>query len=138
MHWLYLPALACAGFAAGWLFAFRRHGGRPVEARLQREVESLRDEIWELKGAAAERDRAEAANEAKSRFLATVSHEMRTPLNGILGMADLARGPNLSAEQAYYLEMIRASGGALATLIEEVLDFSKIEAGQARSRRCAV
>jgi len=130
---LILAALAAslAAFALG-LAAGRRLRTKDSEAesRLQQEIEALRDEIWELKGAAAERDRAEAANEAKSRFLATVSHEMRTPLNGILGMADLARGANLTAEQAYYLEMIRASGGALANLIEEVLDFSKIEAGK--------
>lgn len=118
-------------FWAGWILGARRRPDAPSpDAKLQQEIDRLRDEIWELKGAAAERDKAEAANEAKSRFLATVSHEMRTPLNGILGLADLARGPNLTAEQAYYLEMIRASGGALSSLIEEVLDFSRIEAGK--------
>ncbi len=131
--WLFVPAIASLGaFGAGWLIAERNsvNGFSKREEELQRAVESLRDEIWELKGAAAGRDKAEAANEAKSRFLATVSHEMRTPLNGILGMSELARGPNLTAEQAYYLEMIRASGGALSSLIEELLDFSKIEAGK--------
>ncbi len=125
---LALPAV----FLAGWALRARKSAQAPAHliSALQQEVESLRDEIWELKGAAAERDKAEAANEAKSRFLATVSHEMRTPLNGILGMADLMRGANLTAEQSYYLEMIRASGGALASLIEEVLDFSRIEAGK--------
>jgi len=126
--------LACAvpaAFVAGWWISSRRQKPQPSpDLALQQEIESLRDEIWELKGAAAERDKAEAANEAKSRFLATVSHEMRTPLNGIMGMADLTRGANLTAEQSYYLEMIRASGGALASLIEEVLDFSRIEAGK--------
>jgi signal transduction histidine kinase/CheY-like chemotaxis protein len=126
--------LACAvpaAFYAGWRISSRRQMPQPSpDHALQQEIESLRDEIWELKGAAAERDKAEAANEAKSRFLATVSHEMRTPLNGIMGMADLTRGANLTAEQSYYLEMIRASGGALASLIEEVLDFSRIEAGK--------
>lgn len=126
-----IPVGALICFAAGWaLSRIPRLAPEVEEARLLRENEALRDEIWELKGAAAERDKAEAANEAKSRFLATVSHEMRTPLNGILGMADLAKGENLTAEQQYYLEMIRASGGALANLIEEVLDFSKIEAGK--------
>ena len=128
-HQLIAAAIALpAVFLAGWWLAARRAKAARMQA--QHELETLRDEIWELKGAAAERDRAEAANEAKSRFLATVSHEMRTPLNGILGMADLTRGENLSAEQSYYLEMIRASGGALSSLIEEVLDFSRIEAGK--------
>ncbi len=100
------------------------------EAAHHRNLEELRDEIWELKEAAAARHRAEAANEAKSRFLATVSHEVRTPLNGILGMADLLNDSRLDAEQRNYVEAIRTSGAALASLIDEILDFSKIEAGK--------
>lgn len=96
----------------------------------QVEIDALRDEIWELREASAARDRAEAANEAKSRFLANVSHEVRTPLNGILGMAELLAGTPLSAEQDTYVAAIRTSGGALASLVDEILDFSKIEAGK--------
>jgi signal transduction histidine kinase/DNA-binding response OmpR family regulator len=75
------------------------------------------------------RGRAEAANQAKSRFLATISHEFRTPLNGILGMASLLVETRLDAEQATYVGAIRSSAEAFVSLIEEVLDFSKIEAG---------
>ncbi len=74
--------------------------------------------------------RAEAASEAKSRFLATVSHEVRTPLNGILGIADLLADTPLDREQLAYVEAVRTSGSALATLIDEILDFSRIEAGK--------
>jgi signal transduction histidine kinase len=76
------------------------------------------------------RARAEAASEAKSRFLATVSHEFRTPLTGILGMADLLLDTAPSPEQATYIRAVQSSGEALLCLIDEILDFSKIEAGR--------
>ncbi|HEX5777953.1 MAG TPA: ATP-binding protein [Xanthobacteraceae bacterium] len=76
------------------------------------------------------REKAEAASRAKSRFLAVVSHEVRTPLNGILGMADLLLDTPLSPDQQTYARAVKTSGDALLGLIEEVLDFSKIEAGR--------
>jgi signal transduction histidine kinase/DNA-binding NarL/FixJ family response regulator len=76
------------------------------------------------------RDRAEAANRAKSGFLANISHEIRTPMNAILGYAQLLRHEDLSASQRTDIERIQASGHHLLGLINEVLDLSKIEAGQ--------
>jgi len=73
---------------------------------------------------------AEAANEAKSRFLATMSHEMRTPLNGVLGMIGLLLGSPLSAPQRRQAELIRSSGQTLLAVLNDVLDLSKIEAGR--------
>lgn len=74
--------------------------------------------------------KAEAGSKAKSRFLAVMSHEMRTPLNGILGMADLLLDTRLSGEQATYAKAVKTSGEGLLALIEDILDFSKIEAGR--------
>jgi len=72
--------------------------------------------------------RAEAANQAKRRFVSVVSHEMRTPLNAIIGMADLMRDTTLSREQADMLQTLRGSSQVMLGLVEDVLDFSKIEA----------
>jgi PAS domain S-box-containing protein len=93
--------------------------GRDVTARVEAE-----------QALAHARDQAEAASHAKSHFLATVSHEVRTPLNGLLGMADLLLDTSLSPEQLTYVKASKTSGETLLALIEEILDFSKIEAGK--------
>jgi two-component system sensor histidine kinase RpfC len=74
--------------------------------------------------------RAEAANQAKRRFISVVSHEMRTPLNAIIGMAELMRDTPLTREQADMLQTLRGSSQVMLGLVEDVLDFSKIEAGK--------
>ncbi len=75
--------------------------------------------------------RAEAADKAKSMFLASMSHEIRTPLNSVIGFAELLRDGTLPQDvQKDYLEAISSSGNALLDLINDVLDLSKLEAGQ--------
>lgn len=75
-------------------------------------------------------DAADAANRAKSQFLAKMSHELRTPLNAILGFTQvLARNSSLNKEQQEYLGIIGRSGEHLLSLINDVLEMSKIEAG---------
>ncbi len=74
--------------------------------------------------------KAEAANKAKSLFLAHMSHEIRTPLNSILGMNELLADMTTDPDQVRYIQTSRRAGESLLALITDVLDLSKIEAGQ--------
>jgi PAS domain S-box-containing protein len=84
-------------------------------------------DVTELKRA---KEQAEAANIAKSQFLANISHELRTPMNGITGISDLLIDSPLSAEQREHLQLIRTCAASLLALLNDILDFSKIEAGK--------
>ncbi len=75
------------------------------------------------------KEAAEEAARAKAEFLANISHELRTPMNGILGMTELALDTHLDAEQREYLLTVQSSGNALLRLISDLLDFSKTDSG---------
>jgi signal transduction histidine kinase len=74
--------------------------------------------------------RAELSSRAKSLFLENVSHEIRSSMNGIIGMTDLVLETELSSEQRQYLEMVASSVDRLLVVVNEVLDFSRIETGE--------
>lgn len=96
---------------------------------LHYDITDRKRSVVELEKAKVE---AEAAKEAEKQFLANVSHEMRTPLNAILGMTNLLNGTNLNLEQREYLEMLDSSSNMLHSLITDILDISKIDAGEVR------
>ena len=76
------------------------------------------------------KEAAEAADRAKTEFLAIVSHEIRTPINGVIGFAQILADSPLSPEQREQVAIIRSSGEALEKLIADILDLSKIEANK--------
>ena len=98
---------------------------------LEKEVERTRETAREL---VITKEEAEAANRAKSVFLANVSHELRTPLNAIIGFASIMSeqlfGPIKQVKYQEYLEDIKSSSQHLSDILGEVLDLAKIEAGQ--------
>lgn len=104
----------------------RRRDGRIFVAYV-RDISERRNNERDLHEA---REKAEGADEAKSRFLAVMSHEMRTPLNGITGVLQLLRDTPLETEQRALIDTADRAGEVLLHLINDVLDISKMEAGK--------
>lgn len=76
------------------------------------------------------KEQAEAATAEKSHFLALISHELRTPMNGVLGLAQALTRTSLTSRQQWYVDTIISSARALAKLLDDILDVSRIESGQ--------
>jgi signal transduction histidine kinase/ActR/RegA family two-component response regulator len=103
---------------------------RELEGRVLERTAALSRAVDELERA---KEAAEAANQAKSAFLATMSHELRTPLNSVIGFSGILlknRSQGLSSKELGYLDRIQANGRHLLGLINSVLDLSKVEAGK--------
>jgi len=76
-----------------------------------------------------DKERAEAASEVQSEFVAMISHEVRTPMNAVLGMTDLLRLTDLTRKQQGYIQTIQSSGNMLLGLVDNILDFRRLGAG---------
>jgi signal transduction histidine kinase/ActR/RegA family two-component response regulator len=100
---------------------------RDLVASLEHQREALQAQTVELEQA---RRQAESANVAKSQFLATISHEFRTPLNGILGTTELLLDSPLTSSQRRFAKTAHLSATALLALVDDVIDLSRIEAGK--------
>lgn len=98
-----------------------------LERRVEERTEQLATANTQLQQA---KEAAEAASRAKSDFVANMSHEVRTPMNAIIGLTELALDTQLSGTQREYLKMVQESGESLLGLLNDILDFSKIEAGK--------
>ena len=120
------PFLAIMPFTAAGLFVLVTMT-MLREERIKAFQEHQAHLIEELQAA---RDKADAANQAKSSFLGVISHELRTPMNGVLGAAQLLSATRLEATQREYLSIIRNSGDNLLSLLNDILDMTKIEAGK--------
>jgi signal transduction histidine kinase/DNA-binding response OmpR family regulator len=93
-------------------------------------IDSVEKYTRELQEEIAQRKAAEAASLAKSEFVANMSHEVRTPMNGILGTTAMLLHTDLSATQKRYVERVHRSGESLLQILDDILDFSKMEAGK--------
>ena len=118
-----------------WLFVLAHESRRFAQEESQRQTRLLMEEIEAHERTDRElqlaKEKAEAANLAKSRYLTGISHELRSPLNAILGYAQLLeKDPRIPEHRREALAVIRRSGEHLADLIEGLLDISKIEAGR--------
>ncbi len=136
--------------------AFNTHAPKPIEARLmtadgprwtRSHIKTTHDSVGRprkstglvldidaskrqtINLADAER-RANAATEAHSQFLANISHEVRTPMNGVLGVLQLIKREHLDSEELSLLDEALASGRMLSEMLDDLLDYSKIETGQ--------
>lgn len=118
-----------------WLLTLSQESRRVAQQESQRQTDLLLHEITAHKRTDANlqkaKEAAEAANLAKSRYVVGISHELRSPLNAILGYAQLMESDlEISARRREHIRIIRHSGNHMAGLIEGLLDISKIEAGR--------
>jgi signal transduction histidine kinase/CheY-like chemotaxis protein len=104
--------------------------GERQHARVVYAILDVTDQVHAERAREAALEEARRANIAKSHFLAKMSHEMRTPLNGVLGIAEVLARQLADAEQQRMIKLMHDSGSLLLSIINDLLDMSKIEADQ--------
>ncbi len=154
-HWVcYRDVMAEYGLVSSWSFPIKNAAGKvlgtfafysgevstPTEKHLKIVEGSTRQAAIAIERTMQDRDirrakeTAEQANEAKSAFLANMSHDLRTPLNSIIGFADMMRshcfGPMGHEKYEEYTSFIAHSGGRLLNMVNDILDLSRIESGE--------
>ncbi len=133
---VFFALLIVSGISA-WLLVLAQHSRQSAEQDSQRQTVMLMEEIeaHERTDAALQKAKelAESANEAKSRYIVGMSHEIRSPLNAILGYAQLLERGTARPDNA--IQVIRRSAGHLSNLVDGLLDISKIESGLLRLSR---
>jgi len=107
--------------------AFEEQRRRRFDAEL-RELQARRELTVKLQELAVEKERAEAMSRARTAFLAAMSHEFRTPMNAVIGLADVLLDAPLAPEHARHVRTISDSARSLLALLNDILDFAKIDA----------
>jgi PAS domain S-box-containing protein len=119
-----------------WAFGLDLTARKEAEAELERHRDHLEAMVEERTAALTlAKEAAEAANRAKSTFLATMSHELRTPLNAIMGMTELAQRRAIDTKQIEQLTKVTKASRNLLAIITDVLDLSRIEAERLKFER---
>jgi signal transduction histidine kinase/CheY-like chemotaxis protein len=117
-----------------WILIHERPTKDGGTVGIRSDITALKQREFELAELAGrldnEKQRAENANAAKTSFLATISHELRTPMTGVIGMVDLLRTTELNPQQLHYTDLLQSSAQSLMGLLNDMLDLSKIEAGR--------
>jgi signal transduction histidine kinase/CheY-like chemotaxis protein/streptogramin lyase len=129
--WFRLLASVLALGAVVAVHRLRLHTVRTQKKKLELEVEQRTSQLATSRDEERRaREQAEKASRAKSEFMANISHELRTPMNAIIGFTDLVLTTELQRTQREYLENVHRSGYNLLGIINDILDYSKMEAGK--------
>lgn len=131
VHFATTSVIVCAIAAFGIVMTFETHRVLMIGIVERLEKEDIVDRLTKA------RERAEDTARQKSAFLATMSHEIRNPVNGLMGMLEILKETRPTTEQAGYLDVASKSADALLCVLNDILDFSKLEVGKLELEKTA-